>query len=129
MDSHHPRMCSMAGERIVAMVLEDLKPRDICTRSKRSQRSEDGACHLGSTNACVHLPAMAGRLGIALPLAVWEKYKRSIPVLANLMPAGTALMEDFFFARRAACSVEANCTASGHELPQRLWRHAGRRRP
>jgi dihydroxyacid dehydratase/phosphogluconate dehydratase len=50
----------------------------------------------GSTNACVHLPAMAGRLGIALPLDIWERFNAKVPLLANLMPAGAHLMEDFF---------------------------------
>ncbi len=98
MDSHHPRMCSQAGERIVAMVLEDLKPRDICTEASFHNAVKTVLAIGGSTNACVHLPAMAGRLGIKLPLSVWEQYNRDVPVLANLMPAGSALMEDFFFA-------------------------------
>ena len=97
-DSHHPRMCSKAGERIVAMVQEDLKPRDICTEASFHNAVKTVLAIGGSTNACVHLPAMAGRLGITLPLSVWEQYNREILVLANLMPAGTALMEDFFFA-------------------------------
>ena len=98
MDSHHPRMCSQVGERIVAMVLEDLKPTDICVEASFHNAVKTVLAIGGSTNACVHLPAMAGRLGIKLPLDVWEQYNRQIPVLANLMPAGEALMEDFFFA-------------------------------
>jgi dihydroxy-acid dehydratase len=98
MDSHHPRMCSQVGERIVAMVLEDLKPRDICVEASFHNAVKTVLAIGGSTNACVHLPAMAGRLGIKLPLDVWERYNKTIPVLANIMPAGEALMEDFFFA-------------------------------
>jgi dihydroxy-acid dehydratase len=98
MDSHHPRMCSEVGERIVAMVLEDLKPRDICVEASFHNAVKTVLAIGGSTNACVHLPAMAGRLGIKLPLEVWERYNKQIPVLANIMPAGEALMEDFFFA-------------------------------
>ena len=98
MDSHHPRMCSQVGERIVAMVLEDLKPTDICTEASFHNAVKTVLAIGGSTNAVVHLPAMAGRLGIKLPLDVWERYNRQIPVLANIMPAGDALMEDFFFA-------------------------------
>lgn len=98
MDSQHPRMCSQVGERIVAMVLEDLKPRDICTEASFHNAIKTVLAIGGSTNACVHLPAMAGRLGIPLPLSTWEQYNRQIPVLANIMPAGDALMEDFFFA-------------------------------
>jgi dihydroxy-acid dehydratase len=98
MDSHHPRMCSAVGERIVAMVMEDLKPTDICTEASFHNAVKTVLAIGGSTNAVVHLPAMAGRLGIKLPLNVWERYNQQIPVLANIMPAGDALMEDFFFA-------------------------------
>jgi len=98
MDSQHPRMCSQVGERIVAMVLDDLKPRDICTEASFHNAVKAVLAIGGSTNACVHLPAMAGRLGVHLPLSIWEQYNRQIPVLANIMPAGQALMEDFFFA-------------------------------
>ncbi len=98
MDSHHPRMCSQVGERIVAMVTEDLKPTDICTEASFHNAVKTVLALGGSTNAVVHLPAMAGRLGIKLPLDVWERYNQTIPVLANIMPAGDALMEDFFFA-------------------------------
>ncbi len=97
-DSLHPRMCSEVGERIVAMVFEDLKPSDICTEASFHNAVKAVLALGGSTNACVHLPAMAGRLGIKLPLDVWERYNQQIPVLANIMPAGNALMEDFFFA-------------------------------
>ena len=98
MDSHHPRMCSQVGERIVAMVMEDLKPTDICCEASFHNAVKTVLAIGGSTNAVVHLPAMAGRLGIKLPLNVWERYNQQIPVLANIMPAGDALMEDFFFA-------------------------------
>ncbi len=98
MDSHHPRMCSQVGERIVAMVMEDLKPTDICSEASFHNAVKTVLAIGGSTNAVVHLPAMAGRLGIKLPLEVWERYNQTIPVLANIMPAGDALMEDFFFA-------------------------------
>ncbi|HPT57774.1 MAG TPA: dihydroxy-acid dehydratase, partial [Casimicrobium sp.] len=71
-DSLHPRMCSEVGERIVAMVFEDLKPTDICTEASFHNAVKAVLALGGSTNACVHLPAMAGRLGIKLPLDVWE---------------------------------------------------------
>ena len=98
MDSHHPRMCSQVGERIVAMVMEDLKPSDICVEASFHNAIKTVLALGGSTNAVVHIPAMAGRLGIKVPLDVWERYNQVIPVLANIMPAGDALMEDFFFA-------------------------------
>ena len=128
MDSHHPRMCSLVGERIVAMVLEDLKPRDFCVEASFHNAVKTVLAIGGSTNACVHLPAMAGRLGINLPLDVWERYNRLIPVLANIMPAGDALMEDFFFAgglQGLLKQIEAHLDAStgsvtGHTLGEHL---------
>ncbi|MFN3630355.1 MAG: IlvD/Edd family dehydratase [Casimicrobiaceae bacterium] len=97
-DGRHSRMCSASGERIVAMVAEDLRPSRIATRASFDNAVKTVLAFGGSTNACVHLPAMAGRLGISLPLSTWERFNREIPVLANLLPAGSALMEDFFFA-------------------------------
>ena len=128
MDSHHPRMCSLVGERIVAMVLEDLKPRDFCVEASFHNAVKTVLAIGGSTNACVHLPAMAGRLGITLPLAVWERYNRQIPVLANIMPAGEALMEDFFFAgglqallKQIEAHLDTGCgTVTGHTLGEHL---------
>ena len=128
MDSHHPRMCSQVGERIVAMVLEDLKPRDFCVEASFHNAVKTVLAIGGSTNACVHLPAMAGRLGIKLPLDVWERYNTTIPVLANIMPAGDALMEDFFFAgglQGLLKQIEAHLdtstgTVTGHTLGEHL---------
>jgi dihydroxy-acid dehydratase len=97
-DSGHPRMASASGERIVDMVWEDLRPRDIVTEASFHNAAKVVLAIGGSTNACVHLPAMSGRLGIKFPLDVWEKYNRDIPVIANITPAGTFLMEDFHFA-------------------------------
>ena len=128
MDSHHPRMCSQVGERIVAMVMEDLKPRDICNEASFHNAVKTVLAIGGSTNACVHLPAMAGRLGITLPLDVWERYNKTIPVLANIMPAGEALMEDFFFAgglqgllKQIEAHLDTSCrTITGHTLGEHL---------
>ena len=92
-------MCSKAGERIVAMVQEDLKPRDICAEASFHNAVKTVLAIGGSTNACVHLPAWRGASASKKAAAFGvEQYNREIPVLANLMPAGTALMEDFFFA-------------------------------
>jgi dihydroxy-acid dehydratase len=124
MDSHHPRMCSEVGERIVAMVMSDLKPRDIATEASFHNAIKTVLAIGGSTNACVHLPAMAGRVGVKLPLDVWERYNKDIPVLANIMPAGNALMEDFFFAgglpallNRIGAHLDLSCmTVTGKTL-------------
>jgi dihydroxy-acid dehydratase len=98
-DSNHPKMASLTGKRIVEMVWEDLKPRDFLTA-----RSFDNAIVTlmalgGSTNAIVHLVAMAGRAGIPLPLERYNEISARTPVIANVRPSGTRyLMEDFYYA-------------------------------
>ena len=97
-DSNHPRMCASAGRRIVGMAWDDLKPSEIV-----STASVDNAirCHLamgGSTNAMVHLVAIARRGGVDLQLKRFDELARQIPVLANVRPSGEFLMEDFFYA-------------------------------
>jgi dihydroxy-acid dehydratase len=94
--SSHSRMAEASGRRIVEMVWEDLKPRDIL-----DQRAWDNAITVdmaigGSTNAIVHLIAMAGRAGIELPLERFDEISHSTPVIANLRPAGKYLMQDFY---------------------------------
>jgi dihydroxy-acid dehydratase len=98
MDSAHPRMASACGERIVNMVWEDLKPSDVLTRGSVSNALHVDAALGGSTNAAVHLVAIAGRAGLPLDLEAFDEAARETPVLANIFPAGTSLMEDFFFA-------------------------------
>ncbi|MDH5747824.1 MAG: L-arabinonate dehydratase [Rhodospirillales bacterium] len=97
-DSNHPRMCASAGRRSVEMVWQDQKPRDIM-----STESVDNAItvHMalgGSTNAIIHLIAMARRAGIDLTLSRFDEISRRTPVIANLRPAGEFLMEDFYYA-------------------------------
>lgn len=97
-DAEHPRMCAESGRRAVAMVWEDLKPRDIL-----SPASVDNAirCHLamgGSTNAMIHVVAIARRAGIPLTLDRFDELARQIPVLADVRPSGRFLMEDFYYA-------------------------------
>jgi dihydroxy-acid dehydratase len=97
-DSGHVRMASACGSRIVAMVRADLRPADIL--SAASFRNAATACMAlgGSTNAAIHLLAMAGRAGVALTLDDLGAIARDIPVCANLFPSGDRLMEDFYFA-------------------------------
>jgi len=97
-DSAHPRMCSLAGERIVEMVWEDLKPSAILTPASFANGVEIAAALGGSTNAVVHLVAMARRAGVPLTIDAFDAAARRTPVLANLYPAGKFLMEDFYFA-------------------------------
>ena len=97
-DSAHARMAIACGERCVAMVLEDLKPSRLLTRASFQNALVVYMALGGSTNAAVHLPAMAGRAGILLTLADMDAVAGATPVLVNLYPSGKFLMEDFFFA-------------------------------
>jgi len=97
-DSRHAQMATLTGKRIVDMVWEDLKPRDIV-----DARAIDNAVTAvlalgGSTNAVVHLIAVARRAGVPLDLARFDALSRRTPVLANVRPSGKYLMEDFYYA-------------------------------
>lgn len=97
-DAGHIRMCKQSGRRIVDMVWEDLTPDKIMT-AKAIENSI--AVHMamgGSTNAIIHVIAMARRAGIALSLEKFDQIGRDVPVLANVRPSGEYLMEDFFYA-------------------------------
>jgi dihydroxy-acid dehydratase len=97
MDANHPRMASSCGARIVDMVWEDLKPTRILTQAAVHNGIVAYMALGGSTNAAVHLIAMAGRAGIALTIDDMAAVARQVPVLTNLFPSGDKLMEDFFF--------------------------------
>jgi len=97
-DAGHTRMASACGERIVAMVAEDLRPSKILTPAAFANGVVAYMALGGSTNAAIHLIAMAGRAGVSLTLDDLAAVAARIPVLANLFPSGDALMEDFFFA-------------------------------
>ncbi|MFV3126541.1 L-arabinonate dehydratase [Niveispirillum sp. KHB5.9] len=97
-DSGHRRMASLCGERIVEMVGEDLTPQKILTRDAFLNGVTAYMALGGSTNAAIHMIAMAGRAGVDLDLDDLADAARRIPVCANLFPSGNALMEDFFFA-------------------------------
>ncbi|MGT2488926.1 dihydroxy-acid dehydratase domain-containing protein [Methylobacterium oryzae CBMB20] len=91
-------MAGACGRRIVEMIWEDLKPSDILDR-----RSIDNALVVhnalaGSTNAMIHLVAMAGRAGIPVKLTEFDEFAQKVPVIANLRPSGQWLMEDFHIA-------------------------------
>lgn len=98
-DSGHIRLCSESGRRIVEMVWEDLTPQRIQTR-KAFENAIAVAMAMGcSTNAIIHLIAMARRAGQDIGLDDFERYSRKIPVIGNVRPSGDKyLMEDFFYA-------------------------------
>ena len=98
MDSAHTRMATTCGERIVEMVWEDLRPQVLLTRAAFLNAVAVQMALGGSTNAAVHIIAMARRAGVALTLADLDAVGREVPVLANLFPSGDRLMEDFHYA-------------------------------
>ncbi|MGW5381527.1 IlvD/Edd family dehydratase [Nocardia sp. NPDC003963] len=87
-----------SGVRIVEMVAEDLRMSTVVTRESFENAIRVNAAIGGSTNAVVHLLALAGRLELPLELADFAEQTRDIPLLVNLMPAGSYLMEDFYYA-------------------------------
>ena len=97
-DSAHARMAVAAGRRIVDMVWEDLKPRDIMTTNAFENAVTAAMALGGSTNAIIHLVAMAGRAGADLDLDRFDHLSRRTPWIANIRPSGQFLMEDFFYA-------------------------------
>ena len=97
-DANHPKMANMAGRRIVEMVWQDLKPRDILTAASFKNAIATVLALGGSTNAVIHMIALAGRAGIKVTLDDFQQLSESTPVLANLRPSGKYLMEDFFYA-------------------------------
>jgi dihydroxy-acid dehydratase len=98
MDAAHPRMAADCGGRIVEMIWEDLTPRRILTRGAFLNAVAVQMALGGSTNAAVHVIALARRAGVALTLDDLDAVSRRVPVLANLFPSGNRLMEDFHYA-------------------------------
>ncbi len=97
-DSRHAQMATHTGKRIVEMVWEDLKPSTILTDAAFDNAVVTVLALGGSTNALVHLIAMARRAGCKLDLDRFDTLARTTPLIANLRPAGKYLMEDFYYA-------------------------------
>jgi dihydroxy-acid dehydratase len=97
-DANHPRMCAAAGRRIVDMVWEDLTPNKILTAAAFDNAIRVHMALGGSTNAIIHVIAMARRAGVALSMQRFDEISRQVPVIANVTPSGKYLMEDFFYA-------------------------------
>ena len=95
-DSRLLQTAQETGRLIVQMVKDDRKPSDVMTKGSFINAIVALAGIGGSTNAVVHILAIAGRLGIKLTLDDFDKIGSKVPLLANLQPAGTHLMEDFF---------------------------------
>jgi len=97
-DSRRRTLAQLAGRRIVAMVDEDLKMSKILTKAAFENAIRVNGAIGGSTNAVIHLIAIAGRIGVDLTLEDWDRLGRDIPCLVNLKPSGDYLMEDFYYA-------------------------------
>ncbi|HTG97821.1 MAG TPA: L-arabinonate dehydratase [Burkholderiales bacterium] len=98
-DSNHSKMATLTGKRVVEMVWEDLKPRDFLEKKSFDNAIVTLMAMGGSTNALIHLVAMAGRAGIKLPLERFNEFSAKVPLLANVRPSGDKyLMEDFYYA-------------------------------
>ncbi len=97
-DARRAHLARMVGRRAVALVEEDVKPSDILTRAAFENAIRINGAIGGSTNAVVHLLAIAGRVGVNLTLDDWDRVGRDIPTIVDLMPSGRFLMEDFCYA-------------------------------
>jgi len=97
-DSNHAKMANCSGRRVVEMVWEDLKPRDILRGASFCNAIASVFALGGSTNAVIHLIALAGRAGIKISLDDFDTLSRKTPLLANIRPSGKYLMEDFYYA-------------------------------
>ncbi len=97
-DSRKKVLAQLSGRRIVEMVKEDLRMSKILTRKAFENAIMVNAAVGGSSNFIIHLTAIAGRIGVELGLADFDKLGSKIPLLLNLMPSGKYLMEDFYYA-------------------------------
>jgi L-arabonate dehydrase len=97
-DARRARLAQLTGRRIVEMVKEDLKLSRILTRAAFENAIRVNAAIGGSTNAVIHLLAIAARIGVPLTLTDWDRVGSQLPCLVNLQPSGKFLMEDFYYA-------------------------------
>jgi dihydroxy-acid dehydratase len=97
-DSRRQLTAMLAGQRIVSLAREGVRPSQIMTRAAFENAIRVNAAIGGSTNAVIHLLAIAGRLGVPLVLDDFDSLARAVPTLVNLMPSGQYLMEDFCYA-------------------------------
>jgi len=105
-DARRYALAHMAGQRIVEMVHEDLHMSKILKREAFENAIRVVGAIGGSTNAVIHLLAIAGRIGVDLTLDDWDRLGRGVPCLVNLMPSGKYLMEDFFYAGGLPAVIE-----------------------
>lgn len=127
-DARHWRMAAESGRQIVENAWTDLNPAKFLTKAAFHNAIVADMAVGGSTNAIVHLVAMAGRAGIKLPLDDFDAISRTTPRLADLRPAGRFLMEDFYFAgglpallKQVEDLLDGGClTVNGHTLGENI---------
>ena len=102
-DARRYQLAEASGRRAVEMVFEDLKPSRILTREAFENAIRTDMAIGGSTNAVVHLLAIAGRAGVELSLDDFDRISRETPYIANVKPSGQFLMEDFYYAGGLPC--------------------------
>ncbi len=125
-DAGHIRLASESGRRIVDMVWEDLTPQKIQTKAAFENAIAVAMAMGCSTNAIIHLIAMARRAGQEIGLDDFERYSRRVPVIGNVRPSGNAyLMEDFFYAGGISRADGRNPRASAPGVHHRHRAHAG----
>jgi dihydroxy-acid dehydratase len=129
-DSGHARMATSCGRRIVEMVWDDLKINDLLTKAAFDNAITTLMAIGGSTNAVIHLVAMAGRAGVDVKLDRFDELARTTPLLANMRPSGKYLMEDFYYAgglrallRQLGGKLDTSCrAANGKTLADNIAR-------
>ncbi|MES1190412.1 MAG: IlvD/Edd family dehydratase [Steroidobacter sp.] len=127
-DARRNRLAQLTGRRIVEMVKEDLRISKILTRAAFENAIKVNAAIGGSTNAVIHLIAIAGRLGVELKLQDWDQLGSQLPCLVNLQPSGKFLMEDFYYAGGVPAVMKeikhllngAALTANGKTIEQNI---------
>jgi len=127
-DARRYRQAQMTGRRIVEMVEEDMRLSKILTRPAFENAIRVNAAIGGSTNAVIHLLAIAGRIGVPLALDDWDKLGSQLPCLVNLQPSGKFLMEDFYYAgglpavmREIAHVLDGRAlTVNGHTVAENI---------
>jgi len=127
-DARRMRLAQLTGRRIVEMVHEDLRLSKILTRQAFENAIKVNAAIGGSTNAVIHLLAIAGRVGVPLALDDWDRLGSKLPCLVDLQPSGKYLMEDFYYAGGLPAVMKqiahlldaATLTANGKSLGENL---------
>ena len=115
-DARRYVLAHMSGIRIVEMVREDLKLSKILTKENFENAIRVNAAIGGSTNAVIHLKAIAGRIGVDLELEDWTRVGRGMPTIVDLLPSGRFLMEEFYYAGGLPAVIRR--MGDGNLLPQ-----------